>query len=89
MKRKIIFAWLLGFLGHFAFYDAIQKLSSVPDLYSYGVGILLLRVAFVGLVGRGDDSLRAFDLAAASLGSGVVVGRFTRLIARENGQKSG
>lgn len=85
MKRKLFLAWLLGFLGHFAFYDVLQNHSSVPDLYSYGVGILLLRIGFLHLV-NDTDPVRAFDLAAASVGSGVVSARFARLIVRKNGE---
>lgn len=82
MKRMIV-GFLAGLIAHGALYDVINNETSVPDLYSYASGILVIRAVFFHF-NKDPIARRDFDHASLLVGIGVVCGRqLRRLLLRD------
>jgi hypothetical protein len=67
----------VGIVSHVALYDAV-RITNVPDLYSYVIGVLIARPIFSLMEDDCAEPVHAFDRAFMSVGIGVVIGRFVR-----------
>ena len=74
---KLIFGVLVGIVSHFAFYDAVKD-TMLPELYSYAAGVLSTRFVFNALLPEKEPE-QAYDYAFATVGLGVLIGRFARM----------
>lgn len=76
MIVKVILGFVVGFAGHYLFYDMAEKMPA-PELARRGIGVLITWPVF-SLMCRQYDADPSFILSFFSVGLGVATARFRR-----------